>query len=305
MMSRERIKIEFGQKSSRSVEIDDPRDVFKDYIIKFDKYSDNSEKERILEMVFQGKDNCHLEDYMEPYDLILMKVTLLNIYYSTQIPNIKINQVAKRIFNLGSEFFTLIKSNEDKDRAKLVDKIAYNTKDDDAGKIYSFATKYCSWHNPKRFPIADSYAMGLLYRLNTQGQKDKKPYCFYNKKFDQTDLKYYGKYCNIYDKFCDFVLSDLNEKEKEQYKYKAIDKFLWMYVVDRFDPENEDYIKQDKLLDDLDKEITKTREELKKKAKEKNKDFNISEDQIKMIAKKSFIQKEYLGKFKVQSTLHR
>ena len=53
----------------------------------------------------------------------------------------------------------------------LVNEIAYfrgdiNSKKDHFLPAFSFPTKYCSWHRPDRYPIADSYSKGMLYYLN-------------------------------------------------------------------------------------------------------------------------------------------
>ena len=77
--------------------------------------------------------------------------------------------------------------------------------------FYSFATKYCSHHKPKDYPIYDSYVEKLLMALKKQ---DK----FF--KFHKAELKIYSSYKNILINFRKFY-------ELEEFDLKQIDKYLW------------------------------------------------------------------------------
>ena len=83
---------------------------------------------------------------------------------------------------------------------------------------YSFASKYCSHHNPDQFPIYDSYVDKVLryFRRN-----DK----FAN--FKNDDLQDYIKFRTILDEFKVYY-------SLEQYSLKELDKYLWLLGKEYF-----------------------------------------------------------------------
>jgi hypothetical protein len=84
--------------------------------------------------------------------------------------------------------------------------------------FYSFATKYCSWHNKDSYPIYDSYVHKVLVAYRN---RDK----FSN--FNSIDLRDYEKFKKIMVDFkTTYLLTNHNLKE--------IDKFLWLYGRDIF-----------------------------------------------------------------------
>ena len=71
--------------------------------------------------------------------------------------------------------------------------------------FYSFASKYCHYHNPEKFAIYDSYVAKVL--------------CFYlNKK--ENELREYGSFMDALTVFCQRYGLD-------NYKYDDLDKYLW------------------------------------------------------------------------------
>ena len=78
-------------------------------------------------------------------------------------------------------------------------------------RFYSFATKYCSHHNPEHFPIYDRY---VDYVLKYFRKKDKFA------KFHNDDLKDYVKFNEILNKFA-------SHYSLEQYSLKELDRYLW------------------------------------------------------------------------------
>lgn len=320
---REKITINFG---NRTIKIEDPRDVYKKYNKAFDEDDNNKTVEEILKDVFRDKAEA-LKTALGVDNYIVLKVTLLNEYYSTQIPSFNLKKVAKRISKI-EKFDTLIKSEKIEDRARLVHQIAFEEKNNDgAGNYYSFATKYCSWHCHENYPIVDSYAAGLLYRLNTQGRNDsteqeEPDYYFYKKVFSQPYLKNYINYCKVYERFSKFVLG-IHDEEEANIDYKEIDKYIWMYVVTRFSPKHadiEDDIKKNNLIEDrkefVDDEVKKaetkidnkynnlTKAEKKNKTheqldKEKEKEKAKAKEEAETLANRKFINKEFRDKFKV------
>ena len=79
-------------------------------------------------------------------------------------------------------------------------------------KIYSFATKFCSFINPSSYRIFDRFSSNLLYM-------------FLSIKGDDIELKQLGKYSYFIQKYGDF----LEKYELPKDKNRDIDIFLWMY----------------------------------------------------------------------------
>jgi hypothetical protein len=85
--------------------------------------------------------------------------------------------------------------------------------------LYSFASKYCYFHNDEVFPLYDRYVDKLIwdYKQNEDG-KGFQPLT----DFERIDLKDYSKYINI--------LNNLKQAyELTEYSIKKLDIFLWMY----------------------------------------------------------------------------
>lgn len=134
---------------------------------------------------------------------ILVKAATLNDFYSTHI--FSIFPVAKHILSLNID-----------DRLNIGDEtLVEDIKDvvinDKNIQLYSFATKYCSHHNPEKFPIYDSYVHEVLcYLRKIDGFS----------KFKKSDLKNYVKFKSV---LCDFQ----KYYELERYSLKELDKYLW------------------------------------------------------------------------------
>ncbi|WP_215224091.1 hypothetical protein [Echinicola shivajiensis] len=89
--------------------------------------------------------------------------------------------------------------------------------------FYSFATKYCNWHNRDKYAIYDSFVDKVLMAYK---RKDK----FSN--FRQSDLKDFNKFKQIIEDFADHY-------NLTRHNLKEIDKFLWIYGKEKF-PANYD-----------------------------------------------------------------
>ena len=84
--------------------------------------------------------------------------------------------------------------------------------------FYSFATKYCSHHNPVDFPIYDSYVDAVLrYFQKTDGFME----------FSQTDLKDYVCFKNILEGF-------RRRYKLEAFSLKQIDQYIWQLGKEYF-----------------------------------------------------------------------
>lgn len=150
----------------------------------------------------------------DTYEAILLTAIIINELYSTNIRRIKI--MADHIFNHKDEIHSLIADGD----AKAVDAIAmgHGLKSGKNGKefnFYSFASKYCNYLNPDKFPIYDSYVDQMLASYNLMEHFAD---------FTGTDLRDYGK-------FSDVVLKFMKHFRLEQFSLREIDKFLWLYGI--------------------------------------------------------------------------
>lgn len=135
---------------------------------------------------------------------ILLKASTLNNFYSTNI--FSIYQVAKHIFGLN------IDSRLESGDVNLVADIQQIMIGEKKKNFYSFATKYCSHHNPLDFPIYDSYVDEVLqYFRNRDGFSE----------FKDGDLKKYIDFKDLLIKFQNFYkLGDYNLKQIDQYVWQ-------------------------------------------------------------------------------------
>lgn len=140
-------------------------------------------------------------------DEILVKVTVLNRLYSTNIYDVW--TVADHIQKLDID--ARLASGD----VTLVADIARVTLGGKRRNFYSFAAKYCAWHEPDHFPIFDSYVEWILWEY-------KKAHAF--DKFAKYELRDYPRFVSILDTFrTHFHLNDFSRKQ--------IDKYLWIEGV--------------------------------------------------------------------------
>jgi len=134
---------------------------------------------------------------------VLIKVVLLNTLYNTNV--FAVVEMAAHIRDLAID--------QDLSTASpaLVDKIARLSIRGKERRHYSFATKYCSWHNPNDFPIYD----GLVDRVLWLYQKEKS-YAH----FSRPELQDYVKFKAVLAAFRQrYGLAGISAKQ--------LDKFLW------------------------------------------------------------------------------
>ena len=144
---------------------------------------------------------------------ILLKASTLNDFYSTNI--FSIYPVAKHICALDIDL--RLKAGD----VTLVGDIQYVTIGDTLKNFYSFASKYCSHHNPLDYPIYDSYVDEVLRYFRNRDN-------FSN--FQDGDLKNYVKFKGILIDFRAFYGLD-------KYNLKQIDQYVWQLGKDYF-PKN-------------------------------------------------------------------
>ena len=136
---------------------------------------------------------------------ILLKASCLNDFYSTRI--FAIYPVAKRILSI-KDLDKRLKSGD----IELVRELGEVTIGGKEKYFYSFATKYCSHHNPIAFPIYDSYVEQVLLYFNKVDKFSA---------FKRKDLKNYRKFKEI--------LLDFQRYYKlERFDLKELDRYLWL-----------------------------------------------------------------------------
>jgi hypothetical protein len=96
----------------------------------------------------------------------------------------------------------------------IVDKIRIGhnirNKQDTEINFYSFATKYCSFHNPDKYPIFDSNVERAL--------KYFKKHCS-DFTFNNTDLRVYKEFVNIIKRFQKVFDFDISFRDTDKYLY--------------------------------------------------------------------------------------
>lgn len=142
-------------------------------------------------------DNCDIES-------VLLKVSALNDFYSTNIYDTY--TVAKHILKLN------IDSRLTSGDRSLVNEIASVNTGEKVRNFYSFASKYCSHHNPDDFPIYDSYVDKMLRHYR---KVDK----FSN--FRNDDLKLYPTFITVIESLRAFYGVD-------SFSLRQLDIFLWL-----------------------------------------------------------------------------
>lgn len=146
-------------------------------------------------------------------DHVLLKVTALNATYSTLIR--AYSEKKPTIYDLARHIVSL--NIDERLRAgdvALVERIAFlDLGDGRKARNYSFATKYCNWHQHYLYPIYDSRVDVYLWELNK-----RTPFCV----FQRQDL-----YWN-YPKFVEIVEAFRMRFGLQEFNFKQIDKFLYV-----------------------------------------------------------------------------
>ena len=141
---------------------------------------------------------------------ILLKVSTLNDFYSTNI--FSVYSVAKHILSLNID--ERLRAGD----VRLVEDIKRVTINGKERIFYSFASKYCSHHNPTAYPIYDSYVDKVLR---------------YYRKRDAFSV-FVGENLKSYVQFKDILIAFQKHYGLEDYNLKLIDKYLWLLGKDYF-----------------------------------------------------------------------
>jgi hypothetical protein len=175
------------------------------YLRKWDDTEDYRLQEKALEKLFFElcpKNTC-ISD-------VLLKASTLNDFYSTNI--FSIYPVAEHICSLNID--SRLKSND----ATLVKDIQNVTIHNKEKNFYSFATKYCSHHNPLNYPIYDSYVDKILRYFQKHDS-------FSN--FSTKDLRDYVEFKRVLMDFSKYYGLD-------KYNLRQIDKYIWQLGKEYF-----------------------------------------------------------------------
>lgn len=169
--------------------------------------------DRAIALVIEQFDKNVLHEH------ILIKATLINRLYSTNILDIwtladtmsKISDFDRRLeigdLDLVIKDMKSIKVNKKNIRTHKIAKVDRS--------IYSFATKYCNWHNHDKFPIYDRNVSVYFCYMKSIGH-------FENIKFKTVnDLRNYHTFVSVVNEFS-------KQFNLQSFNYKQLDKFLWL-----------------------------------------------------------------------------
>ncbi|MBO7559470.1 MAG: hypothetical protein J6T52_13400 [Bacteroidaceae bacterium] len=176
-------------------------DEVKKYINKWNDLDNYVNQERALDYLFGDK--CR---YNNDIREVLIKCCTLNDFYSTNI--FDIHSVAQHILKLN------IDERLEKGDLSLVNDIAHVEVGNPKSHrfFYSFATKYCSHHQPEKYAIYDRYVEKLL--MDFKKREDK------FSKFTLKDLKNYERYMAV-------ILDFQRYYGLTQFTLKQLDHYLW------------------------------------------------------------------------------
>ena len=188
-----------------------------DDVIKAEKKfeEDNGAVEWVLRQLFEKfPKNTDLKE-------VLVKTKVLNVLYSTRI--LALNLVAEHITNLG------IDPDLKAGKAEVVDRIAkVQLKGGKTRHFFSFASKYCSWHNPAEYPIYDSRVEACLWHYKRQeGSKFADALAERGIAFPRYGYDY-SAFVQIVNAFRDgYSLTSFTYKQLDKFLYSLGDRLRW------------------------------------------------------------------------------
>lgn len=176
------------------------------YLHRWNTTPDYFQPEVVLKKLFT--ETC---PYNKVIDDIILKTAALNTVYNTYIYSVY--PVAQHILSLGID--ERLRADDETLVNELM-RVFYNSGE----KVdhYSFATKYCSFHNPDAFPIYDSYVGKIL-----QYYRDRERFSL----FKNSELKNYPKFKQILSAFRRYF-------GLEKYTTKELDQYLWQFGKEHF-----------------------------------------------------------------------
>jgi hypothetical protein len=143
---------------------------------------------------------------------VLLKVVALNGLYRTRILANNIEAVVKHILKRTTD------AQLQAGQSEAVDLIASVRLGKQERYNYSFATKYCSWHNQQAYPIYDKRVDEILWGYRKQDQFAE---------FQRQDL-------GEYDEFKRVIMTFRTHYHLQEFDFKSLDKFLWLASQDYY-----------------------------------------------------------------------
>ena len=208
-----------------------------------DKYESYREQEKVIENIFSengvfaklGRENLE--------QIVLLKVSVLDSFYSTNLAKFGIYEVAKHIAELEveSKIHQKIRNANPKNYDELkgiIEQIAECERKDSKKKVfYSFATKYCFHHNQNAFRIYDSFVREVLVFFNNGKSDTSNKFAdipselvgtnFFGAKLIDTKLRKlenYDTFLKAIDRFAKhYGLANKNTQHR-----RDLDHFLWI-----------------------------------------------------------------------------
>jgi hypothetical protein len=198
----------------------------KTYISQWHKLENYINQEKALNKLFK-----ELLPKNDKFEDVLLKVTVLNKFYSTKI--LDTYSLSKKIGEI--KYLDDRLKNGDK---SLVDEIS--TIDEQKRSFYSFASKYCNHHNEEAFPIFDSFVEKVIMYLIINDNEtiiksnniSKEMKTLLSSKITKSRIQAF-----LREKYKNFtsVLTDIRHVYKlENVSYSDFDKFLWLWGKDMF-----------------------------------------------------------------------
>lgn len=177
---------------------------------------------------------------------VLLKVCVLDSFYSTNLRTFGVYNVAKYIAELERKkeiHKRICQASKDnhKELEEIINTIAEQSKDNKTTKLYSFATKYCFHHNQDAFVIYDSFVSKVL-RFFNQNLSANNSLVRNLKKIEEklkaqlSNTNFFGKTLgsDTLKNYATFL--DAMEKFSKYYELKAtpreLDHFLWVLGKD-------------------------------------------------------------------------
>lgn len=196
------------------------------------QYSLKTDAQKVLESYSKLESYCIQEEILQcllkrfpdhkKYAAVETKAKLLNLFYSTSINAIAL--MSRHIFEIKK-----IDERLDKGDKKLVADIANLVFPDGKERNnYSFATKYCAYHQPTRYPIFDRIVESVFISLFKNNKLDGYKYTRTNINTSRAfsisafkeRLKDYTFYVQIYDSF-------MKQYDLQSFTYRQVDSYLW------------------------------------------------------------------------------
>jgi len=142
---------------------------------------------------------------------VVVKTKVLNVLYNTQIR--AVNIVARHICSLA------IDPDLTGGKPEIVDRIAKVQLKDKTRYNFSFASKYCNWHNPTAYPIYDGNVEACLWYYKKEGGS-------FAAALAERGIAF-PRYGYDYPEFVRIVNAFRDGYKLTSFTYKQLDKLLW------------------------------------------------------------------------------